>query len=341
MEQSYVHKAQSSLMRRVLSFFIIALALAFITRFFVHPAGSYLLYAYLALNGSLFIIAIIAFILNEKGFFQSTLYLTLLIAIIGVWGPILINKQTGGIQDVFLLMYLLLPILYSSVVFPLTFTIFYTIAQMGFIIFVVMVSKNLTMLDKTNFIIFMALVSFFSILTNYVNSMKSREFHEESIIDELTGLFNRRYFNVMMKDLVKKSETKHESFGLIIADIDNFKSYNDTYGHPVGDVILREIATCLSQEAGLSNIVCRYGGDEFVILITNPTQVGIFEVAKTLQHKVAEIDYSQVNEHITHITLTMGLSMYPMNGSTFEELIGFADSKLIKAKEEGKNKVAY
>ncbi len=339
-KQTYLQSTEETLMKWILPFFIVSLIFGFIAMFFTHPSGSFLLHAYLTLIGSLLVLSIIALILYRYSFHNIASYLTLLISIIGVWAPILFSEQTGY-QDIFLLLFLVLPILYSSVVFPLAFTVTYTLVQFVFIFIVVLVSIHLTPLDKVNILFFLALVSFFSILTNYLNKLKNKEFHEESVLDELTGLFNRRYFNVMMHDLIAKRASTNSSFGLIMADIDNFKSYNDTYGHPVGDVILKNIAKSLAKEVGVTNMVCRYGGDEFVIIISDFSKEGIFEVAKNLQTSVGEIDYSFLHTNITQVTLTMGLAMYPLNGSTFEEIIDFADNKLIEAKQLGKNRVAY
>ena len=340
MKNEILKSLKGSLLQRILPFFLGALIVGAIVIIFVGSKVNILLDSYLILIGTLFILTIIAYIFTLKKSYRVSLYLTLLITIIGVWAPLLFNVQSGK-QDIFILMYLVLPILYSSLVLPLTFTLIFTLVQIGFIMYVGIVSVYLSPFDKGNLLFFIVLIAFFGILTNHVSNSKNKEYHEGAILDYLTGLFNRRYLDVTLIDWIKKNTSQDTLFGVIIADIDNFKNYNDNFGHSIGDSILQKVAVCLSEEVKHPNIVCRYGGDEFAIIVVNPIEPGISKVAKRIQDKIKGIDYSQLGVDISEVTLTMGLSVYPMDGLTYKEIIDAADKNLIEAKKRGKDRIAY
>jgi diguanylate cyclase (GGDEF)-like protein len=158
--------------------------------------------------------------------------------------------------------------------------------------------------------------------------------------DDLTGLANR----VLLKDRLNKAITFHERQKLLVAvlfiDLDGFKDINDTYGHDVGDELLIEVATRLKGCVRESDTVVRFGGDEFVLLLTglhNQNEAGYVadKVLKLIQQPI------QLPNVSVNIGCSIGIAMYPEDGDSNNELLKIADSLMYKVKGEGKNHYAF
>lgn len=161
---------------------------------------------------------------------------------------------------------------------------------------------------------------------------------ELSIRDSLTGLYVRRYFLQRLEEEVARANRFAESFSLMIIDIDDFKKYNDLYGHPIGDKILRSLANFMTQKRRTTDIPGRYGGDEFIFILPKTSQDGVLIVAKRLQDLVKEYRLKFNNEEIS-FTLSIGVATYPLDGTTKDALIQKADEVLYWAKQHGKNQI--
>jgi diguanylate cyclase (GGDEF)-like protein len=164
---------------------------------------------------------------------------------------------------------------------------------------------------------------------------------EDSIIDGVTGLYTHKYLkNYLNKELIRSFEHE-ETFSLIMIDIDNFKNINDQYGHPAGDYILKGISELIKRNVHSgADVVARYGGEEIAIVLPEtPKEYGIL-VAKRLRHLIENFSFSFNNINI-EVTISLGVSNYPEDGETVEELINLADEALYRAKKAGKNKVFW
>ncbi len=161
-----------------------------------------------------------------------------------------------------------------------------------------------------------------------------------SITDGLTNLYNHRHFQDKLIVEVKKAEKDKKSLSLIMGDVDNFKHYNDTNGHPAGDEVLRQIGKILKNNTKRRDIVARYGGEEFVIIFPNTSKKDAKIVAENLRKTVEE--YKFVNEKSQpggSVTITFGLADYPGDSDSAKSIMKKADDALYKGKETGKNKV--
>ncbi len=123
-----------------------------------------------------------------------------------------------------------------------------------------------------------------------------------------------------------------------MADIDHFKRYNDEYGHTAGDLVLKEIAQILKASVGPSDIVGRYGGEEFLLILPQKEGRGAFQVAEGIRQKIEDHVFRLRREE-RRITISLGISVFPRDGQTKEELIWKADQHLYEAKREGRNRV--
>ncbi len=162
-----------------------------------------------------------------------------------------------------------------------------------------------------------------------------------SIKDGLTGIFNRRYFDAHIKQIIQKSNNEKKQLCLIICDIDKFKLVNDTYGHQAGDIVLKTFADIIAQTFRVTDLVSRYGGEEFTVLLENLNMNEVLKVAERLRSKIEETDFI-IDDNGTKIrkTLSMGVAVYKFNES-IEDFIERADKNLYQAKDSGRNKVVY
>jgi diguanylate cyclase (GGDEF)-like protein len=159
----------------------------------------------------------------------------------------------------------------------------------------------------------------------------------DAIFDPLTGVHNRRYID----HFVEAQSGKATTMGVIVADIDHFKSYNDTFGHQAGDECLRKVANALSSNTrGGSGAVIRYGGEEFVILMPGCDFSGVHAVAERLR---AAVEALAIDRHGAGesdiVTASFGVSCGPVSPDLFSELLSGADAALYAAKHAGRNRV--
>lgn len=163
---------------------------------------------------------------------------------------------------------------------------------------------------------------------------------KEAITDALTGLNNYRYFKGEAEREILRSKRHDKYFSICMVDLDNFKNFNDTYGHPAGDQLLRTISEILLHNTRKSDIVARYGGDEFIIILPELLK----DQAKSWSEKLLE--KSRNSKELKHfkkskiaLTMSIGISSFPNDGETLSELVKKADDALYRSKNSGKNMV--
>jgi len=161
-----------------------------------------------------------------------------------------------------------------------------------------------------------------------------------SITDALTSIYNRRFFETKLEEIYLKSKTYKKKFSLCICDIDYFKFYNDTNGHPMGDIVLKKVAEIIKNGVKGSDIVARYGGEEFVIVFPETKKEDAIKVCEKLREKIEKYKFPyEKNQPNGTLTVSFGIATFPDDASTPEDLLKKADFALYKAKEMGKNKV--
>lgn len=164
------------------------------------------------------------------------------------------------------------------------------------------------------------------------------ELQEQAIRDPLTNTYNRRYLSEFLEQEMARAEREKTHVTIVILDLDNFKQFNDSYGHKCGDVVLQSISNFLVDHSRRSDVVCRYGGEEFVILMPHVSfEVG-YERAETWRQDFSEsvIDYEDME---LLATFSAGVATFPQHGSTGEAILQAADKALLRAKGTGKNRV--
>jgi len=156
--------------------------------------------------------------------------------------------------------------------------------------------------------------------------------------DGLTGLNNHRHFQVILSKEIERAKRYKHHLSLLLMDIDHFKTFNDTYGHPVGDLVLKEISLCIQKSIRINDIPARYGGEEFTVIIPETNQANAMIIAERVR--------TTIENHIIHslekqlrVTVSIGCASYPSQASSQQELIDLADKALYYSKAHGRNQV--
>ncbi len=157
--------------------------------------------------------------------------------------------------------------------------------------------------------------------------------------DPLTGLHNRRYFNEMLEYEIGRSERHNHEFSILMLDLDDFKDVNDTYGHPCGDLVLKQTAEAMTSSMRKGDLVTRIGGDEFAIILTEIDKEKALVVAEKLRGELRRIPFMGTNGKTFHITTSIGLVTFPHDARNSSDLMTGVDLGLYRAKEMGKDGV--
>ncbi len=163
---------------------------------------------------------------------------------------------------------------------------------------------------------------------------------ELAIRDDLSGVFNYRFFRQQLYHEVSRSMKFEYPVSLIIFDIDNFKKHNDTYGHPHGDKIIKRFATLLKENIRKVDILFRYGGDEFALILPGTDRVFAVNLAEKLRVVIEHAYFFRKERSEIKITASAGVACFPSDAKDAEELLQLSDIALYIAKENGKNRVA-
>jgi diguanylate cyclase (GGDEF)-like protein len=162
----------------------------------------------------------------------------------------------------------------------------------------------------------------------------------QSIKDPLTGLYNRRYLEEMLDREIRRAVRAEQALGLLMLDLDHFKKFNDTYGHDAGDTVLRESGTFLAKSIRAEDIVCRFGGEEFVIILPTANLGAACARAERIRSKLRELTVLHQGQSLGMVTVSVGVAALPEHGTSPKELLEAADAAFYRAKREGRDRVA-
>ena len=164
---------------------------------------------------------------------------------------------------------------------------------------------------------------------------------DSAVIDWLTGLYNHGYFKKFLDLEIKKSLRQKYPISLIMLDVDNFKTYNDSHGHSVGNILLQELAQIIRKSVREVDLVARYGGDEFAVVLPYADIQGAYQVAQRIDQDVRTHRFSNITfDREPQMTVSMGLAWYPKDAVHMDELVHSADQRLYGAKQKGKNQIS-
>lgn len=163
--------------------------------------------------------------------------------------------------------------------------------------------------------------------------------HDKAMRDALTGLYNRGYLEESLDREASRARRRNQPLGVMMIDIDHFKHCNDTFGHAAGDAVLRTLGQHLLALARAEDIPCRYGGEEFVLVMANAAPATVRERAERLRLGVQELKFERDGRSLGPITLSIGIAMFPDHGESGYAVLLAADAAMYRAKQAGRNRV--
>ncbi len=309
-------------------------------------------WSYAAMVTGLLAVLVVAFLINRAGRYQAAGWLTVAVAYAGPWGSALIDSTILS-GDLLPLCFVVMPIMLSSILLSTAGTAFVGTTQ--FVALLVAFGTRPES-NSENWASLLSLVVFVSMLCVAVNqlTLADREqirlqtlrledyaatLREQTVRDGLTGLFNRRYLEETLERELARAERHGSTIGVIMLDLDGFKSFNDSRGHLAGDSLLRDVGALLREHVRLSDVACRYGGDEFTLVLLDAGQAignraaGIFEAAKVM--------LEAARPRCDGLGVSFGVATYPKDGKTRETLLKAADAALYAAKRAGRGRIAF
>jgi diguanylate cyclase (GGDEF)-like protein len=167
-----------------------------------------------------------------------------------------------------------------------------------------------------------------------------QKLESQSIRDSMTGLFNRSFMEIALEREMNRAGRQGKQIAVMMLDIDHFKQFNDTFGHEAGDVVLREVAETTRLGVRGEDIVCRYGGEEFVIILPEITTRAAMERAELLRRMVSDLALRYRGQPLRQVTISIGVAIYPDSSEIPDDLLRNADHAMYAAKHKGRNRVA-
>lgn len=173
-----------------------------------------------------------------------------------------------------------------------------------------------------------------------LSNIRLREtLQHQSIHDVMTGLYNRRYLEEFMRLEFLRATRKSSSLAILMLDVDHFKLFNDTFGHDAGDLVLQEVASVLIKNVRDSDIACRWGGEEFVLLMPEANPEIALQRAQAIREQVHDLQMVHAGRSLGEVTISIGVALYPENGGSAETVMEAADRALYEAKHSGRDRV--
>ncbi len=180
----------------------------------------------------------------------------------------------------------------------------------------------------------------FSAFGPFVSNLRLIKINKElSIRDPLTGLYNRRFIDEVFEREIERSKRNKRDLSVVMVDIDKFKKLNDTYGHKAGDMILKTFASKMVENLRSSDVIGRYGGEEFIIIMPDTEKSKAYEVAERLRKILSSTEFTLPEGKNITVTASFGVATFPEDGSNIDRIVHVADERLYKAKKEGRNRV--
>jgi diguanylate cyclase (GGDEF)-like protein len=169
--------------------------------------------------------------------------------------------------------------------------------------------------------------------------ISSHDMHYRAIYDELTGAYNRWYYQARLKEEMYRARRYHHPLSVIMLDIDHFKKFNDTYGHLAGDYVLRHIACFLKESLRECDIVGRYGGEEFLLILSETDEKKAYLIAERLRKGIEAWDGDSLDFEDGGITASFGIALLEDEDGSCDDLVNKADRAMYRAKRQGRNRI--
>jgi diguanylate cyclase (GGDEF)-like protein len=171
-----------------------------------------------------------------------------------------------------------------------------------------------------------------------LTNLKLRELlRNQSIRDALTGLYNRRYLEESLNRELHRAKRAGRSLSVVMLDLDHFKHFNDTFGHQVGDILLKEVAGVIKGRVRAGDLACRYGGEEFSLIVAEVDTEGTLKCVESIRETIKHLSLHHRGQTLGTITVSAGIATYPAHADNPEDLIRAADEALYQSKKAGRD----
>jgi diguanylate cyclase (GGDEF)-like protein len=312
---------------------LILLAAILILEITVDPAGSSSRNLYTGIIMSCIILNVLALVSIQRGSYTISAALIALIAFLGPWASFALDPAVG-VHDLFPLVYLTISVILASLFLSVKITAVLAVVQFSALVLIVIFSADKRMVNWASFLAYVFTVFVLSIIAGITIHKQMESLRDSTFRDHLTGVHNRLFFDKKLGELSSSiSLEKGKHIGLIMLDIDNFKQLNDIGGHIAGDRVLQQIAQLLKQTFDAKNTICRFGGDEFAVILHAADKDEALKSANKLTEAAALIQAE------TAVSISVGMAFSEPEFDP-ESLLHDADTALLKAKQEGKNRVS-
>lgn len=329
--------------------YLVLLAMTIMLSVFVNHGARQLFY--LLLLGGLFLVIIAALWFNLRGKFRVSTWFTAPCMVLGPWISILLDQSVLA-GDFVPLIYVAMSIQLCSILLRERLTIIIALIQLTAVITLIFTTPALQAINWASLVTFIVFTAVIGVLYGFSNKRQLEEIEKQrnqlildeaklrvlSVRDPLTGLYNRRYMEETFDREIQRAIRKQQPLSVIMADIDGFKNINDTVGHVLGDRALVKVSAYLMKSIRASDVACRFGGDEFCLILPDCTLEEGIKRANALRCAIEEMS-AECDEGLERFTLSFGVAAMPDDGVTREALIGAADSALYSSKRAGRNRV--
>jgi diguanylate cyclase (GGDEF)-like protein len=308
---------------------------------------------YVTLMVSLMALFVLALGLNQAGRYQAAAGLIVACTTFGVWSAIAFDLATLRSHSV-TMSYIVVPVILCSFLLSTRVTVVLAAAQLAVVCFLPLFSPVMAGNYWPSLISFILFISVLSVVSNFISrrdlkqiDRQTRQLVEDevqlrklSVSDPLTGLFNLRYLEKTLLREVRRAERNQAPLAVVMLDLDQFKRINDGAGHAIGDRILRELSNILSANTRDGDVACRYGGDEFVLILPDCTLDHARQKMEFLREQVKHLVVQIKGDLLDGLTVSIGVAAFPDHGASAEGLLKAADDALYRAKQTGRDRVA-
>lgn len=326
---------------------ILFLLIALVIVLIFTPDDKRTFYLCIAIASLLVVIALLW--LNQKGYEQLSRRLTIAVMFLAPWASIIFENvihSGDNIPMIFVIIPIQIAALYLSAKPMLIISTLQTAALIGLIV----LTQNTSSLNWESLVCYIFIASLLGTITSQVVRVQYRKLllsnedlavseqrlRELSIHDPLSGLFNRRYIEERLSGLTRNVDAP---FAILMLDVDHFKRINDTCGHSQGDFVIQAVARILTGSIRNSDIACRYGGDEFLIILIGCGLEDALRKAAEIRHNADALSDGCNGMESSAITLSVGIALFPASGRDAETLLRAADAALYRAKNEGRDRI--
>lgn len=163
--------------------------------------------------------------------------------------------------------------------------------------------------------------------------------HDQAVRDSVTGLYNRRFLEESLAREGSRARRHGQSIAVMMFDVDHFREFNDTLGHTAGDAILKSVGECMLSLSRGEDLVARYGGDEFALMMVNASREIAWQRAELIRQRARSLEVGGNDEQLGPVTLSVGMALFPEHGDSAQALLQAADEALLRSKQAGRNRV--